>query len=125
MARAGAEWYTAGDEPFCAPICDQIEKVQNRKFECSNGTEMGSECKFYCNDRFQVRGASSAKCVQNTETENGVGWTATFPVCEPMCNAVPRIQLGCPNLFKIPKNNFIKKLIEILSENCKPKLQFL
>ena len=86
-----ADWTMADFEPRCDPICQPLTVLANGIIECSSENNLGSDCAFTCNDRFQLRGHETASCIRNSTMENGVGWDNRVPMCEPICDPVPRI----------------------------------
>ena len=51
ITLSGADWYKAGVESYCNPICQPIEKLENGKITCSSNNDFGSVCLLDCFDR--------------------------------------------------------------------------
>jgi hypothetical protein len=88
----GADWQneSAGAEPRCEPVCNDLGELENGKLVCT-GNEVGDVCNHVCNDGFNLLGTKERTCISDINGWNGVNWDGERAYCQPICPEVKKV----------------------------------
>lgn len=87
-SKYSADWDGNG-KTSCEAVCKALSDIPYGSTSCSKENKRDSECSFACNEGFRLLGADAITCQRTPGSSNGLGWSASLPVCEAICDQIP------------------------------------